>query len=378
MAISNLILDYTTFNYQNKLSFDYSGAGTVAEISVDYGLGSTILTSIGLLASNLVFDNTTASVCTGTATYTINILNGSSVIETTTVSCTNQCIPETPNIDFDLDCNTSTNKGFTFTLTGYNGSAFLLPYLVLKVYRSTINPSGLSLPNANYVLIDTVLASTSEYSDKTASPDTQYWYEVDYQNTLNGAYSNKRTSGPCTTLSTVCGNNFPLHEFSFDTCNSTCSELILSDLFNDDISFRIPEEYVCNNIASVKSLILKVWDNCYGDESSTEEINISTNSIYYTPIDKSIRIPLTEGVYRLSMLVTYIDNYGEEKQITQEQCVFICGDLKCNIARLLAKDISNKDLAPMYYSLQILAQCNQCASACELYNYLKNYENSCC
>lgn len=375
MAISNLILDCSTYNYQNHLTFDYSGAGVSADVYVNYGSGAVLLDNISPLISvgNEVYDTDTPNLCTSTAAYYVIIKNSSgTTIETSaTVQCTNTCIPEAPNIDFDVDCNTTTNKGMTMTLSAYAGSSLISTYISLRIYRSS--------DNVTFTLIDTVANSTTSYTDTTANADTQYWYQVEYYNSLNGAVSaTKRKDGPCTTNATLCGSNLPLYEFDVNTSNSTCSKLVMSDLFNDDTTFKIPDKYVCYDIASITSIKFKTWDMCYGSEANAVERVISTISVYYNKLTKDIEVPLSEGVYRLKLTITYVDSYGVTKTITQEQCVFICGDLKCDLATLLARDISNKEVAPLYYSLEFLADCDQCASACEVYQYLKNYGNSCC
>lgn len=382
MAISNLALDCATYNYQNVISFDYAGAGTSADIYVDYGNGSVFLQTISPLngLANQYFDDDTPYVCASTADYTIYISDSSgSELESGNISCTNTCIPEDVNLDFEVDCATATNKGFDATLTEFSGNSNLDPYIFLRIYRSTEDPSTLTLPDAAYSLIDTLPYNTTEWTDSTASADTEYWYEAEYYNALNGAVSaNIRTSGPCTTFNNSCGNAFPLHEFEFDISNSDCSQLVISDLFTDSVDFKIPEQYTCFNISSITSIKLNIWDNCLSNETNSQEINISPSISQYNPLTKDIEVGLNEGVYKVKLTVIYKDSFNNTKTITHTKCVFICGDLKCDIATLLASDINNAELASLYHSLEFLAECDSCYSACEVYQYLKNYEGKCC
>lgn len=374
MAITNFLLDCATYNYQNEITFDYSGAGAYAEVYVNYGSGDTLLGTINPLnSSNQLFDTDVANVCANSADYYILIKDsGGTTLETSsTLQCQNNCIPETPNIDFAVDCNSVTNTGMTMSLSAYSGNALLQTYISLRIYRST--------DNVTYTLIDTLSYTTTEYTDTTASASQQYYYQVEYYNSLNGAVSAaRRTGGPCTTAANGCGNVFPLHEFEIDTTSSTCTTLILTDLFNDDVSFKIPAQYACYNVASVTSITMKVWDYCYATEANATEINLSVTSPYYVPLTKNIEYGINQGVYRLKFTVTYLDSFGATKTVTQEQCVFICGDLKCDLAALVAADITNSEIVPLYTGLEYLAECNQCASACEVYQYLKDYESSCC
>lgn len=375
MAITNLTLDCSTYNYQNHLTFDYSGAGVSADVYVNYGAGAVLLDSIVPLNSsgNELYDTDIANVCTETASYYVIIKNSSgTTIETSaTVQCTNTCVPDNPNINFDVDCSSVTNKGMKMTLSAFGGNASLAPYISLRIYRST--------DNITYTLIATVAYTTTEYVDTTANADTSYYYKVEYYNALNGAVSaTPRVDGPCTTAETACGSNFPLYQFEFNTESSTCAKLVITDLFNDNTTFKIPDQYACYNIASITAITMKVWDYCYSTESNANEINLSTTSSYYVPLTKNVEMALTQGVYRVKLKVTYLDSYGQTKTVTQEQCVFICGDLKCDLAKLVAADITNSEIVPLYTSLEYLAECNQCASACEVYQYLNDYERTCC
>lgn len=380
MAITNLTLSCNSFNYQNVITFNYSGVGTKANVYVSYGSDYTLFKTIYPLnaSGNQANDTDIVNLCTETATYRIDIYDASNtVIETQSVSCANTCLPEQPNANFTVNCNSRTNKGFDLTLSAYAGNSNLANYILLRIYRSTLDPSTISLPNNAYTLIATLPSSTTTYTDSTASANTQYWYVAEYYNSLNGQVA-KRQSGPCTTLNNSCGNNLPLTDFEINTSQSTDTHLIISDLFNDDGSIRIPDQYLCNNIASVSSIKLKYWDACYGSESASTENVLSVTSKYFVPLTRTINIALTEGVYNLKFTIQYVDNFGKTKTITQSQCVFIDGDLKCNIAKFIANDVNNTILTSVYYGLDFLADCDLCASACEVYQYLKNYGNTCC
>lgn len=375
MAITNFSLDTATYNYKNVISFDYSGGGVNGEVYVDYGSGATLLATINplILVGNSVDDTDIANVCTNAVNYYVVIKDaGGTTLETSAnLVGQNTCIPENVNIDFAVDCNSVTNTGMSMSNSAYAGNSSLQTYLSLRIYRS--------IDNVTYTLLATLAPTTTDYTDTTASANQQYYYQAEYYNSLNGAVSAvKRTGGPCTTAATACGSNFPLHEFEFDTSSSNCDTLIISDLFNDDTSFKIPDQYACFNIASIQSIILTTWDNCYSTEANATTVNISTTVANYNTLTKDIEVALGQGIHKVKLTVTYTDTFGASKTITQEQCVFICGTLKCNLAKMLANDIENKDIAPIYYSLEFMADCGQCASACETYQYLLNYGTGCC
>lgn len=380
MAISNLTIDCTNYEY-NRITFDYSsGAGVTAEIEADYdGIGAFFKKTITLQPTSNLYDDETVNYLCGTETeYQIQIYNGSGVvIETQTVTCTNPCTPPSPPNDFDVDCNTRTSSGFDMTITEFDNSSSQANYTQLRIYRSTADPSTLTLPDPAYTLIATLTSDTTEYSDNTASANTQYWYEVEYYNSLSGAVSAaKITEGPCTTLASSCAEAYPLSEFDFDTSSSNCSNLVISDLFNDNTSFKIPTKYACYDISSISTIYASVWRVSQNSSQATT-FQIGTFSTYYDPYTKDITLPLIEGVYYVKLTITYLDSFSRTKTITQTQCVFICGSLLCSIAQLIASDVTNSFLAEYYDAIDVLADCNKCKSAYEVYNYLKNYDADC-
>lgn len=379
MAISNLTLNCTNYEY-NRITFDYSGAGVTAEIEVDYGSGSSFLKTLTLQpTSNLYDDEDVVNVCNFTAEYTITVYSSSgAVVETQSVSCANDCTPITPPNDFTVDCNSRTSSGFDMTISAYDTSSSQAPYTMLRIYRSTADPSTLTLPDPAYTLIATLQANTTtEYTDSTASANTQYWYEVEYYNALSGEVSaTKVTEGPCTTLASSCAEAYPLSEFDFDTSLSDCNNLVITNLFNDDTTFKIPTKYACYDIASITSIYANVW-RVSQKESQATSFQIGTFSGYYDPYTKNITLPLLEGVYYVKLTITYTNSFGKTKTISQTQCVFICGTMLCRIAQLIAADVHESKLAEYYDAIAVLADCDKCQSAYQVYDYLYNYDPDC-
>ncbi len=378
MAVSNLTLDCTNYEY-NRLTFDYSGLGVTAEIEVDYGSGSQVVSTLTLQpTSNLYDDEDVVNLCNFTADYTVTIYDsGNNVLETQSTSCANNCTPPSPPNDFTVDCNSRTSSGFDMSITVFDNASSQATYTQLRIYRSTADPATLTLPDPAYTLIDTLASSTSTYTDTTASANTQYWYEVEYYNTLSGEVSaTKITEGPCTTLESTCAEAYPLSEFEFDTSSSDCDNLVISNLFNDDTSFKIPTQYNCYDIASISTIYVSVW-SVSRDEDQATVFQAGTFSSYYDAFTKDITVPLLEGVYYVKLAITYLDSFGRTKTINQTQCVFICGTMLCRIASLIANDIDNKDLAEYYDAIAVLADCEKCQSAYQVYDYLYNYDPDC-
>lgn len=377
MAISNLTLDCTNYEY-NRLSFDYAGSGVTAEIEVDYGSKLAILSSFTLQGTNNIVDDTDVQfLCNFTADYTITIYSSTNtVLETQAIQCTNSCTPPSPPIDFDVDCNTASSTGFDFTVTEFDQSSVQAIYTQLRIYRSTADPSTLTLPDPAYTLILTLPSSTTEFTDDTADANTEYWYEAEYYNTLSGEVSLlPETEGPCTTLASTCSEAYPLSEFDFNTSLSDCNQLIISDLFNDDITFKIPSKYNCFDIASISTIYVDITS--VGRSTATASFQIGSFSEYYDAFDQTINVELPEGVYDVKLIVTYLTNAGKSKTINQTQCVFICGTMICRIANLIAADITNSELAEYYDAIEVLANCNKCSSAQNVYSYLYNYDPDC-
>tara|TARA_R110000744_G_scaffold69536_3_gene141107 strand:- start:1914 stop:2426 length:513 start_codon:yes stop_codon:yes gene_type:complete len=139
----------------------------------------------------------------------------------------------------------------------------------------------------------------------------------------------------------------------------------------------------------INKATVEVLTSCCSDVViNTFEIDVSnSNSTYYSITDDKIILKpeaffqteeISEGLYSIRIILDVnVDTVLTLDYLSYTICHLVEGTLKCIIAKVIVDDIYNTELVPMYNSIKVAIECNDCCTACKLYTYLIEKLNEC-
>lgn len=140
-------------------------------------------------------------------------------------------------------------------------------------------------------------------------------------------------------------------------------------------------------IMTIKDIDVEAIEGCAdcgwsATNKVTFTIDLNLTSSYYTINGDVIEIepaafsqtsePLSDGVYTLILKVNVWDGVNETENYTSYSvCQVVDTALKCDIAEIIEKNLTDEVLVPMWTALTLAKECGDCCSLCSLYSTLK-------
>lgn len=170
--------------------------------------------------------------------------------------------------------------------------------------------------------------------------------------------------------------------------NLKLNDFVLTGLISGG-SFSSVDTGLGEVITKVNVKALEKCNNCSSEEEviNSFEINFVDTSDYYTIAEDNVTIhpaawlqsaDMPEGIYSLRIDLDINDGIEEViSYYTYYVCDLQKGTVPCQIAKKIKNDLYNSELVPLYNSVLLALECEDCCTACNLLTYLLDKLNEC-